>query len=60
MIDAPMYLDEECSHKGCGQQAVEQDYYETDLCPDHVKYEMEWDRADEYWERKGDDGTEYP
>ncbi len=51
MIDEAVYLDEVCSHKGCGQQAVEQDYYEMDLCADHVKYEMEWDRADEGWKR---------
>ena len=52
MIDHIVYLDEVCSHEGCGQQAVEQDYYEMDLCADHEKYEMEWDRADEGWKRR--------
>jgi len=55
MIDDPVYLDVECSHKGCGQQAVEQDYYDMDLCADHVKWEMEWDRADEDWKREGEE-----
>ena len=40
------YLDEECSEKGCGYQAIEQDWFETPLCAAHLKKELAWDQAD--------------
>ncbi len=40
------YLDAECSISHCGFQAVEQDWFDADLCEDHLKDEVEWDRAD--------------
>jgi hypothetical protein len=40
------YLDQPCSISHCGYQAVEQDWYDADLCEDHLKDEVEWDRAD--------------
>ena len=40
------YLAQLCSISHCGYQAVEQDWYDADLCEDHLKDEVEWDRAD--------------
>jgi hypothetical protein len=35
-----------CSQPRCHQLAIEQDNYDIDLCPDHLKDEMQWDQAD--------------
>ena len=35
-----VYLEEECSYKGCHHQAVEQDWVKVDLCRVHVSVEM--------------------
>ena len=40
------YLDADCSNKDCGYQAVEQGWFGEALCLDHLKEEIEWDRAD--------------
>ncbi len=40
------YLDADCSKGDCGYQAVEQDWYQEPLCLDHLKEEIEWDKAD--------------
>ena len=40
------YLDEACTNKDCGLQAIEQFWYEKPLCADHLKEELEMDRAD--------------
>jgi hypothetical protein len=36
----------DCSTKGCNQPSIEQDHYNQDMCPDHLKEELEWDMAD--------------
>jgi hypothetical protein len=36
-----------CSQAGCHNPAIEQEYFDIDLCPDHLKQEIEWDRADQ-------------
>jgi hypothetical protein len=37
-----------CSMDACNRQAIEQYHYEaSDLCPDHLKEELEWDMADD-------------
>jgi hypothetical protein len=47
MPDDPFdYLDERCSDKNCGKQAVDQDYYDDDLCADHLREAVEWDRGE--------------
>ena len=47
MPDDPFdYLDELCSERGCGYQAVDQDFYDDDLCADHLKEAVEWDRGE--------------
>jgi hypothetical protein len=40
------YLDDDCSSEDCGYQAVEQDWFKPPLCLDHLKEEIEWDKAD--------------
>ena len=40
------YLDEYCSERGCGYQAVDQDFYDAYLCPTHLKEAVEWDRGE--------------
>ena len=35
-----------CSQPRCTRIAIEQDHYDIDLCPTHLKEEAEWDRAD--------------
>jgi hypothetical protein len=35
-----------CSTKGCGMTAVEQDHFDTELCEEHLKDELDWDQAD--------------
>ncbi len=40
------YLDEDCSNRDCGYQAIEQDWCPIPLCLDHLREEIEWDRAD--------------
>ena len=47
MVDEGYALEEECSAKGCGYQAVEQSQYEMLLCLEHLHFEMEWDKADD-------------
>jgi hypothetical protein len=35
-----------CSQPDCHNPAVEQAHYDIDLCPDHLKDEVQWDQAD--------------
>ncbi len=44
--DDHIYLDEACSGRYCGLQAVEQFWYKEPLCADHLGEEIQWDRAD--------------
>jgi hypothetical protein len=36
-----------CSTSLCGRWAVEQDHFDTELCEEHLKDELDWDRADD-------------
>jgi hypothetical protein len=35
-----------CSASMCGRWAIDQDHYDIELCEEHLRYEVEWDRAD--------------
>jgi hypothetical protein len=35
-----------CSASMCGRWAMEQDHFDTELCEEHLKDELDWDRAD--------------
>ncbi len=45
--DDPDLLDVPCCAAGCGNQAVDQNEYDIDLCESHFAEARSWDEADD-------------